>query len=82
MSTERERVRIPAFLWANTGRMTPPRQTPLGQTLPPPQGDTPPRQTPPPPSVASDIMGYGQQAGGTHPTGMHSCFKSYQSPPR
>ena len=25
---------------------------------------------PPPPS---DTMGYGQQAGGTHPTGMHSC---------
>ena len=21
----------------------------------------------------SDTMGYGQQAGGTHPTGMHSC---------
>ena len=21
------------------------------------------------------MLGYGQQAGGTHPTGMHSCFK-------
>ena len=27
---------------------------------------------PPPPQ--SDAMGYGQRAGGTHPTGMHSCF--------
>ena len=27
-------------------------------------------QTPPP----SDTTGYGQRAGGTHPTGMHSCF--------
>ena len=37
-----------------------------GQT--PPPGDISPRQTAPgrPP-------GYGQQAGGTHPTGMHSC---------
>ena len=26
-------------------------------------------QTPPP----SDTMGYGQQAGSMHPTGMHSC---------
>ena len=22
----------------------------------------------------SDTMGYGQQAGGTYPTGMHTCF--------
>ena len=27
-------------------------------------------QTPP------STMGYGQQAGGTHPTGMHSCFEN------
>ena len=31
---------------------------------PPPQPDTPP---------ARCMLGYGQQAGGTHPTGMHSC---------
>ena len=31
--------------------------------------DTPPRQTPRP----SDATGHGQQAGGTHPTGMHTC---------
>ena len=34
----------------------------------PPPGRHPPRQTPP----LSDTMGYGQQAGGTHPTGMQS----------
>ena len=33
-------------------------------------GYTPPGQTPP----AQCMLGYGQQAGGTHPTGMHSCF--------
>ena len=30
--------------------------------------DTPPRDT-------CDTTGYGQQAGGTHPTGMYSCFQ-------
>ena len=40
----------------------PPRQTP-------PQADTlAPGQTPP-----SNTTGYGQQVGGTHPTGMHTC---------
>ena len=57
----------------------PPGQTPLhrhppGQT--PPHADTPPEQTPPgqtsPP--AQYILGYGQQAGSMHPTGMHSCL--------
>ena len=24
-----------------------------------------------------DTMGYGQQVGGAHPTGMHSCFMQY-----
>ena len=42
---------------------TPPRQTP-------PDADTPQADTPP----AQCMLGYGQQAGGTHPTGMHSCF--------
>ena len=32
-------------------------------------GYTSPGQTPP----AQCMLGYGQQAGGTHPTGMHSC---------
>ena len=26
------------------------------------------------PRLKSDTMGYGQQAGGIHPTGMHSCL--------
>ena len=67
----------------------PPGQTPFpGQT---PPGQTSPRQTPPaqcmlgyiPPCPvhagihppAQCMLGYGLQAGGTHPTGMHSCFK-------
>ena len=28
------------------------------------------------PQETWDTMGYGQQVGGTHPTGMHSCFKN------
>ena len=54
---------------------TPPVQTP--------QQTPPPRQTPsgrhPPPwrtPLAQCMLGYGQQAGGTHPTGMHSCFNN------
>ena len=50
-----------------------PGQTPPGQTTPeetPPED--PPGQTPP----AQCMLGYGQQAGGTHPTGMHSCLRS------
>ena len=46
----------------------PPEQTPPGQI---PPGQIPPGQTPPP---AQCILGYGQQAGGTHPTGTHSCY--------
>ena len=41
----------------------PPQQTPLADT---PPWQAPPWQAPPP--------GYGQRAGGTHRTGMHSCF--------
>ena len=43
----------------------------------PSPGQTPPRQTPSPgqtPPLAQCMLGYGQQAGGTHPTGMHSCI--------
>ena len=64
--------------WAN------PRADTLSPGQTPPWADTPPTpgQTPPlssagihthPPSLV-DTTGYGQQAGGTHPTGMHSCF--------
>ena len=56
---------------------TPSGQTHPGQTLPlgrhplpgqrhPPPGDTPPGQC---------MLGYSQQADGTHPTGMHSCYR-------
>ena len=45
-------------------RYTPGRYTPLGRY-------TPPGQVHPP---LQCMLGYGQQAGGTHPTGMHSCF--------
>ena len=51
-------ARLHAGMHTPSGRH-PPRQTPsLGQT--PTLGRPPP----------SDTMGYGQQAGGTHPTGM------------
>ena len=43
------------------------RYTPLGRYLP--WAGTPPGQVHPP----QCMLGYGQQAGGTHPTGMHSC---------
>ena len=57
---------------------TPPRQTPPhpGQIPPgqtPPWADTPLGRHPP----ARCMLGYGQQAGGTHPTGMHTCLKIY-----
>ena len=43
----------------------------MGET--PPWADNPlGRQSLPP--HTSDIKGYGQQADGTHPTGMHTCF--------
>ena len=53
---------------------------PLWQT--PPWANTPradiPRKTPPAPSPPS-TKGYGQEAGGTHPTGMHSCRRNILS---
>ena len=52
----------------DTPGQTLPGQTPLWQK-PPSQADTS-RQTSPYPS---DTTEYGQQAGGTHPTGMHTC---------
>ena len=62
------------------------RYTPLGPGTPPPRPGTPPRTryTPPrtryplgpatPPPGAKHAGRYGQRAGGTHPTGMQSCF--------
>ena len=62
----------------------PPGQTPPGQTPPLPWADTPPPgrdhrpETPPPGQTHSPgavhAVRYGQQAGVTHPTWMHSCF--------
>ena len=49
------------------GRYTPRQVQPLAGTL---RAGTPPaRYTP-----WQCMLGYGHQAGGTHPTGMHSCF--------
>ena len=54
------------------GRYTPPwAGTPPGQVNPPWAGKSPQAGTPPGVVHAGR---YGQQAGGTHPTGMHSCF--------
>ena len=64
------------------GRYNPAQQVqpPQAGTLPwqvPPWAGTPPDRYPPrqvqPPQKC--MLGYGQQAGGTHPTGMHSCLR-------
>ena len=65
---------------ADTAWQIPPRSrhtlgrqplTPPGSKHPPPHGaDTPQEQTPP---CTVHPGRYGQQAGGTHPTGMHTC---------
>ena len=59
---------IPACSGWGRGVHPPPRQTS------PPGRHTPPGQTPRSDAPLSNNTGYGQQAGGTHPTGMHSCF--------
>ena len=58
------------------GYLTPPQSTP-----PSPLEQTPPRSRHPPEQTASPgadppehAVRYGQRAGGTHPTGMQSCF--------
>ena len=62
----------------------PPRQTTPWAGTPPlgrhdPRHTLTPRQTPPPlgrhPIPPLDTTGYGQQAGGTHPTGIHTSSK-------
>ena len=42
----------------------------VSATQPPGAYAPPPGRHPP----AQCMLGYGQQAGGTHPTGMHTCF--------
>ena len=71
-------------LWAGTppgkvhtplGRYTPRQVHPTGRYTP--QVGTPPgRYTP-----QQCMLGYGQQAGGTHPTGMHSCLFNFLRTP-
>ena len=57
-----------------------PGRHPFTQTPPPGRHSLgrhpPPGRIPPPSRHTWDTTGYGQQAGGTHPTGMHSCFNS------
>ena len=57
---------------ASTGRGLHP-----GKGLHPGRGLDPGWAEPPP--SQSDTMGYGQRAGGTHPTGMHSCLAKFFS---
>ena len=64
-------------IWSRGVAYSPRADTPQADTL---QADTlgrqPPEQTPAldrHPSMQC-MLGYGQQAGGTHPTGMHSCL--------
>ena len=66
--------------WAGThpSRYTPPRAgTPPWAGTPPPAGTLPQHLHPP----QQCMLGYGQQAGITHPTGMHSCniYKCFNS---
>ena len=66
------------------GQVHPPPQqvhpragTPLRAGTPPPQGRYTPLGRYPPRAVHAGK--YGQQAGGTHPTGMHSCLKLFSA---
>ena len=66
----------PSMQWDQRQTSPPREQTPLQdqrQTLPTPLKE----QTPPPPG-AVHAGRYRQQAGGTHPTGMHTCFYYYE----
>ena len=68
-------VFTPVILFQGGVCHNPPKTNPPAPGRPP-WADTPldrhPQADNPPP--AHCIHGYGQQAGGTHPTGMHSCF--------
>ena len=67
--------RYPLGRYTSEGRYLPGRYTPWAGTsqarIPPQAGTDPLGEYTPPDTVHA---GYGQQAGGTHPTGMHSCF--------
>ena len=63
----------------------PPWDTPRADNPPPPRADNPPRadtsqaHTPPWADTPQCMLGYGQQAGGMQPTGMHSCLFSLKT---
>ena len=57
--------------WADIPLGRPPGQTPPWADTPTFWADTPPLGRHPP---AQYMLGCGQQAGGMHPTGMHSCY--------
>ena len=61
---------IPPPTGTPSGRYTPQATPPPSSYTSPPQAGTPPGQVPP----WQCMLGYGQQAGSKHPTGMHSCF--------
>ena len=56
--------------WAGTPRAGTPQGRYTSQAGTPPPGRYPPRQVHP----WQCMLGYGQQTGGTHPTGIHSCL--------
>ena len=77
----------PPSRYTPSGRYNPPAGTPPPQAGTPLRQVPSPRQVHPPdrytPQAGTSpgqvhptqcMLGYGQQAGGTHPTGMHSCF--------
>ena len=69
LSTEGVPGQVPPWDQVHPGPGTPP----WDQVHTSPRPGTPPGPGTPPP-VAVHAGRYGQQAGGTHPTAMHSCF--------
>ena len=53
-----------------------PSHNAMGLAYPPPPNRTPRNQTPPRQDTDNTTR-YGQQAGGTHPTGMHTCLSEF-----
>ena len=58
----------------------PPGRPPSRHTPPPPQGKADHLQVRQTPLPGQETAGYGQQAGGTHSTGMHTCLSVFISP--
>ena len=68
---------VPGQVHPPPSRYTPGQVHPSGQVHPPTRKVHPLGQVPPPRAVHAGK--YGQQAGGTHPTGMHSCLKLFSA---